>query len=603
MSSGLFSGYVHEDNPDYEKMKAKGGALCDFDLDGDLDLYYGYVNSYYFENYGGVFKDKTNEYNIDDSGCRGVIVGDMDNNGYSDILKWRFLSTGQPDIDCSNYDYETICTDNTSCYWEQDDCLNTSESEMMPHNLLMNDGSNTFITKSFLPPYELTFLHSLGIIDADLDGDLDIVAIQEEDDDQFMLFLNDGLDGSGTLSFLKVFSYYRNYGDVSSSRMIAISDYDNDGDQDVYVGRKYGYNWLFENQTLTAINDNLVYNPNPDPFFIEKAVELGISDEFINEVGSMGYGASWGDYDNDQDFDLYLANWGRNRLFINQSQSFVNVADAQNLESDELSNGVSWADYNNDGLLDLWASSIRNSDDVYINMGDGIWDTTSSPYFLSASQDIISGDIDNDGWLDVFAPGLQMQNGPPGAKYTSLLYNNITEDSSLTNNWMKIKLEGRKYSITNDGWSKFANISAIGARIILHLQDRDLMREVIGGTGHGNMQPLQLHFGLNSNLSATGMTIYWPSRNEENNQRKIIYVNGPIEANNSYTFVEDIGFVGKKGDINDDDLVNVQDIIVSVNYVVTDKSPEISLFWAGDMNYDNILNVLDVIRIVNFILN
>tara|TARA_B100000945_G_C20145915_1_gene486188 strand:- start:191 stop:697 length:507 start_codon:yes stop_codon:yes gene_type:complete len=168
---------------------------------------------------------------------------------------------------------------------------------------------------------------------------------------------------------------------------------------------------------------------------------------------------------------------------------------------------------------------------------------------------------------------------------------------------MKIKLEGRKYSITNDGWSKFANISAIGARIILHLQDRDLMREVIGGTGHGNMQPLQLHFGLNSNLSATGMTIYWPSRNEENNQRKIIYVNGPIEANNSYTFVEDIGFVGKKGDINDDDLVNVQDIIVSVNYVVTDKSPEISLFWAGDMNYDNILNVLDVIRIVNFILN
>ena len=50
MSSGLFSGYVHEDNPDYEKMKAKGGALCDFDLDGDLDLYYGYVNSYYFEN-------------------------------------------------------------------------------------------------------------------------------------------------------------------------------------------------------------------------------------------------------------------------------------------------------------------------------------------------------------------------------------------------------------------------------------------------------------------------------------------------------------------------------------------------------------------------
>ena len=44
MSSGLFSAYIHEDNPDYNKMKAKGSVLCDFDLDGDLDLYYGYAN-------------------------------------------------------------------------------------------------------------------------------------------------------------------------------------------------------------------------------------------------------------------------------------------------------------------------------------------------------------------------------------------------------------------------------------------------------------------------------------------------------------------------------------------------------------------------------
>ena len=47
MSSGLFSAYIHEDNLDYVKMKAKGSVLCDFDLDGDLDLYYGYTHSYY----------------------------------------------------------------------------------------------------------------------------------------------------------------------------------------------------------------------------------------------------------------------------------------------------------------------------------------------------------------------------------------------------------------------------------------------------------------------------------------------------------------------------------------------------------------------------
>ena len=49
MSSGLYSSYVHEDNEDYHKIKGKGGILVDFDLDGDLDLTYGYSSSYYFK--------------------------------------------------------------------------------------------------------------------------------------------------------------------------------------------------------------------------------------------------------------------------------------------------------------------------------------------------------------------------------------------------------------------------------------------------------------------------------------------------------------------------------------------------------------------------
>jgi len=273
------------------------------------------------------------------------------------------------------------------------------------------------------------------------------------------------------------------------------------------------------------------------------------------------------------------------------------------VESEELSNGVSWGDYNNDGMLDLWTSNIRDPDDVFINLGDGIWDTTSSPYFLSATQDVISGDINDDGWLDVFAAGLKMQNGPQGAKYTSLLYKNITVDSSFSSNhWLKLKLEGSQYTLPNGGWSVMSNRSAIGARVVLHLADVDIMREIIGGKGHGNMDPLQLHFGMNSHISAQGMTIYWPSRDPETNQRKVTYIDGPIEGDLSYTFVEDIGFVGLKGDINEDDVINVQDVIISVNHALDGSIPEPSIFWAADMNNDNILNILDVIRILNVIL-
>ena len=117
------------------------------------------------------------------------------------------------------------------------------------------------------------------------------------------------------------------------------------------------------------------------------------------------------------------------------------------------------------------------------------------------------------------------------------------------------------------------------------------------------MEPLQLHFGMNTHLSAKGgMTIYWPSRDSETNQRKVTYIDGPIEADAAYTFVEDIGFVGRKGDLNNDEVIDVLDIIISVNYVLDGDTPEPEILWAADMNFDNILNILDVVRLVNFIL-
>ena len=513
------------------------------------------------------------------------------------------MSETNPNHDCDEYDYEAICIEDPNCIWEENNCWDNSEPQYIPHVMLLNDGNNYFLTQEFRPSNELPFLHSLGLLDADLDGDLDLLAIQEENDDQFMLYLNEGFDNYGNPNFEQAFTYYREYGDISASRILAIADYDNDGDQDVYVGRKYGINWLFENQTLTGPPGDVVFNSNPEPLFFERAYDLGVDDSDVDPIGSMGYGAAWGDYDNDQDFDLYLANWGVNRLYNNDDNDFTNVADDQFLESDILSNGISWGDYNNDGLLDIWTSNIRNPDDVFINLGNDDWDTTSSPQFLSATQDVVSGDINGDGWLDVFAAGLKMVNGPEGAKFTSLLYKNVTTDSSMvTNNWLKIRLEGSKSNITNGGWSVQSNRSAIGARVVLHLSDHDIMREVIAGKGHGNMEPLQLHFGMNTHLSAQGMTIYWPSRDPETNQRKVTYIDGPIEADAAYTFVEDIGFVGRKGDLNNDEVIDVLDIIISVNYVLDGDTPEPEILWAADMNFDNILNILDVVRLVNFIL-
>ena len=582
MSSGLFSGYIHSENTDYREIKAKGGVLIDFDLDGDLDLTYGYSNSYYFKNDEGVFENITEEYSIDNQGSRGMVSGDIDNNGYPDILKWRFQ------------EYDPI---DSLLYQNGDDSY-----LRMPHHLLLNYGSHGFSTKIYLEEQNLPFLHSQGMMDVDLDGDLDIIAIEKEGDEQFYVFRNDGIDPDGDIILEEIFSYIQI--DGSTSRTLAIADYDNDGDQDVYIPRKYGINWLFENQTLTGSFGDVIYNENPNPLFIEVAIDKNVHDDSFENLGSMGYGAAFGDYDNDNDNDLYLSNWGINRLYRNDNGSFIDVTSTYNVYSDSLSNGAAWGDFNNDGNLDLWAGNIRRRDDVYLNDGPIEWSNDYSPEFLTATQDIVAGDYNNDGWLDAFTPGLEMINPPVGPRYSSLLYKNITPDSiGGSFNWIKINLEGSNNNILNNGWSEKSNKSAIGARAVITLFEGSIIsREVIAGKGHGSMDALELHYGLGYANQIQNITVYWPSKDNNINQQKIITYDGPFDVNQTYRIVEDLGFVGLKGDANDSQSVDILDVMVLINSILSNDelSPESN--WAMDMNFSENLNVLDITKLVNFIL-
>ena len=574
LSSGLFNAFVHELNSDYSDMKAKGGAFADFDLDGDLDLYYGFTSGHYFENLGSSFVERTETNNINNAGSRGIVVGDLDNNGYPDILKWRY-------------------------YFDTD----------YSHIALLNRGNHNFDRINYLDSDLLEHMHSQGLVDVDLDGDLDIIAIEKEGNTQFYCFENTGFNEDSELEFQNIFSYDRD-DDISTSRTLAIADFDNDGDQDIYIPRKFSKNWLFINQTLTGGPDNPTYNENPDPLFIEGSVEAGIDDPDNTEEGSTGYGAAWADYDNDDDFDLYLTNWGKNRLYKNNGGIFENIAEDLNLESDSLSNGAGWGDFNNDGHIDLWSNNFKREDDLFLNPNSTLnqdWDNTFNPYFLSATQDVIPVDYNGDGWLDMFTPGLLMahDNGVEdvaGYKFTSLLYKNISQDSlSYSGNWLILDLEGSKKDLENNGWTTQSNISAIGARVIVNVSSQQISREIIAGKGHGSMDPLQLHFGLGNNSIIDGITIKWPSRDSNTNSIKTDYFEGPINSNQKLRIVEDIGFVGKKGDVNFDNNVNIIDIVDIVYVILDDTEIQSEYLWAGDMDYSSDLNVIDITKLVNFI--
>ena len=76
-------------------------------------------------------------------------------------------------------------------------------------------------------------------------------------------------------------------GDVGLTLSLAAADYDEDGDQDLYVANDFGRNVLYQNQG--------------DGRFVDVAKEVGA----LAIGGSMS--ASWGDYDNDGRLDIYVA--------------------------------------------------------------------------------------------------------------------------------------------------------------------------------------------------------------------------------------------------------------------------------------------------------
>ena len=127
-------------------------------------------------------------------------------------------------------------------------------------------------------------------------------------------------------------------------------------------------------------------------------------------------------------------------------------------------------------------------------------------------------------------------------------------------------------------------------------------REIIAGKGHGSMDALEIHFGIGAFNSVESIIVRWPSLDLESNQQKVEFYEGPIMANNSYKIVEDLGFVGIKGDINIDNEVNILDVMALINQVLTSNNVSEEIYWAGDLNFNNEINILDITKLVYFVL-
>ncbi len=196
----------------------------------------------------------------------------------------------------------------------------------------------------------------------------------------------------------------------------AWGDYDGDGDLDLYVGNEASEAHEYPSQ---------LFRNRGDGTFEDVAATAGVS--------NLRYakGVAWGDVDNDGDLDLYVSNFGANRLYLNDGGVFLDAAVRTGVTEPERESFATWFfDYDNDGDLDLYVGDYRDQATEVVASFMGSDPGVGQPLLyrndcgaepgcggrlrmvevsraLGIRRPALPmganyGDLDNDGWLDFY---------------------------------------------------------------------------------------------------------------------------------------------------------------------------------------------------------
>lgn len=241
-----------------------------------------------------------------------------------------------------------------------------------------------------------TFDMSGGAIadDFDNDGYLDIVASTWDPRGQLRFFRN---NRDGTFSErTEQAGLLRLYGGLN----LVQADYNNDGNLDIFVLRGA---WLAEK----GQHPNSLLRNNGDGTFTDVTFDAG-----LGNVHYPTQTASWSDYDNDGDLDLYIGNettrtfHGPCQLFRNNGDgTFTDIAEQVSVQNFGYTKAVVWGDYNNDRFPDLYVSNLAESNRLYHNNGDGTFTNVARKLKVANPTRSFPAwfwDYDNDGILDLY---------------------------------------------------------------------------------------------------------------------------------------------------------------------------------------------------------
>ncbi len=480
-------------------------------------------------------------------------------------------------------------------------CQVTGLNDTKTHNqLLINQGINKKGIPAFKDEAEKyglnvsSYAQQAGFFDYDKDGDLDLFLLNHSlhpnrtygnGNKRFRNhpFAGDKLFENQNGKFVEMTSQSKIFSsEIGYGLDFSLSDINLDGYTDIYVGNDFFENdYLYINQKNKTFLDIISNNQNALGHTTHFSMGNAIADinndlkpdilsvdmlpENIEEYKVSGTEYPYLTYQQYLN-NAYAPQYMSNTLHINKGQLFFSeIANTKKIAATDWSWSALIADFNNDTKNDIFISNgiLGATNDM-----DFIKFISNKTYQNKINEGLNEEDLKlldklpkykkenklfinqkNDDFKDIF---ISWKNQPTsyssGATYADLdndgdldiIVNNINDEAMIyknntNSNYIKFKFEGNK-----------PNINGIGAKVIVFVNDKKMLRENYINQGYMSTTVPEIHFGLGQSKMIDSAWVIWPNdqfeslKNIESNQTLKVK-QSDVESTFDYNFFNSVG--------------------------------------------------------------
>jgi hypothetical protein len=405
--------------------------------------------------------------------------------------------------------------------------------------LLLNDSDCTFTSVGRSVGFTGEYLSaSAAFIDYNLDGLLDLF-VGNYAGSPNRLYRNEGIGNGGVPQFVDVAPVLgMDYAEGNGSNWalgVAVADYDNDGDPDLYVANDYNG----PGDGFLNVGNNILYRNNGDGTFTDVSEASGADDP------GWAMGVAFGDYNGDGWLDIFLANfWEDALLQSNGDGTFTNVTVETGLITNQPGEwhyngwGSAFVDYDNDGDLDIQVNNgyIFNDQGQVPNEPNQLWENIGIQGGYVRFQEVgeeaglsdpgdargaAYGDFNRDGFMDFFLVNNPFLEDTAPAPAYALFVNQ--GNATFREMGLGYGVRGEypdadpvppRRDLSGNNWVQVQALNdhgsmAVGARVTVRADGKTWIRDV-GASSYCSQNAPFMHFGLGGAETIDEISVHYP---------------------------------------------------------------------------------------------